>query len=418
MPDRTSRALVAPNQMLRHLHFGLGALSVGLVLGLIRRDAPLVIAQRKTGSWRSKDKELRKLCEVGTVSLRNYVEFDRVVNVYDAAQLTSDVKRKIASGTTTSSSLLFYSQLSELDWLMNKVGSVSTAVGSGQQEVSRWLDTFNGPPLAVFPFENTISFTSCKHRVLNVIPDRICPGVTVNSQEISTRAEESAEVVVNASDVEWSQAFRSNANVRVIVVEEKELYNYYWLRKRRLVNGLHYDLTTFGYRQLAKREIPVKHWKTQYLPIVIDSLLAEESEIHNYVKTLVGAQAMRLAIEAGGLPNSLKHRVFGDKNSEQLFLSLCEYGDKSINRFRNATDLLTRVLDLENIESMDKKFREHVKQLNLFVSNHGEDIESFPARLRPWRADIDYVITMLTEAENEVWAALLSEERRQQFRAS
>ncbi len=390
-----------------HLHVGLGRLGLGLVLGLIRTDVPVIIIQRTSEEW---DKRRPRLNGRGTLGLSNYVGLNRSVKVRWIDNNSSAIQKELES-PGSHSYLLIYSQLSDLDWITGYCSSMTTSIGE-QEEIEDWLSRSSvSGGMTIYPFENKITLTGSKSKntVRRVMPDRICPDYPEfmeSGNSMRVRVEQYAQVVFNAPASECKELFSMDGPVNVISTESERLFDYYYHRKRRLVNGLHFDVATFGYQRLLDLGVRTSDWKTQYLTILIESILNDRSQKQHFINVLIGAQAMTLVFEADALPALDKPKVFLGGSKEQLYMRLCEYGMSSLERFRNVTDRIDRVLRLDKTEKLVENYREHVSELRKFIDNYRKGVDEFPARLKPWAAEICQVVEVLTDAEHNVWAVL------------
>ena len=388
-----------------HLHVGLGRLGLGLVLGLIRADIPIIITARTSKDWESRRPQLdgRR-----TLGLSNNCGLNRSVKVLWVDDNSSPIQKELESEGVCSY-LLIYSQLSDLDWVTQHCSSMTTSIGN-QEEIEEWLERSNVyGDLTIYPFENKITMTSSKNRIRRVVADRICPDYPVFKDSLcslSVQVEKYAQVVLNAPAEECKRLFLLEGSVNVIIAESDDLYSYYYHRKRRLVNGLHFDVATFGYQRLLELGVDKADWETQYLTILIESILNDRSQIQHFIKVLIGAQAMTLVCEADVLLPNDKSGVFLGRSAEQLYMELCEFGESSLDRFRNVTDRLDRVLRLDKPEKLVENYREHLSELRDFIDTYRKDVDEFPARLKPWAAEICRVVEVLTHAEHSIWAVL------------
>ena len=158
--------------------------------------------------------------------------------------------------------------------------------------------------------------------------------------------------------------------------------------------------------------IPIADWTSQYLPIIIEDLLNERTEVNQLLHAYIGAQAMRCVLEAKALSMPFRSEVMSTFDEERLYFALCEYAEENLQRFRGPSDRLERILDLKSTKKMAQKYREHISGLKKFVSLYASSVEDFPARRRPWRPDIDRAIYVFEEAEHNIWGTLLEADGR------
>lgn len=280
-----------------HLHVGLGRLGVGLVLEYVRPDKPIIILQRKN----SPDKQwIRDLQSGQTVTLRNGNSLDRRVKIAIVEENSVAIEKQIAGGE---SYLILYDRVDHLDWIAKYCDSMTTSIGDkGWSELGPWIkQCAEEAKLLVFPFENDVEPSVSKKFTRMVTPDRICAkDVQYHNGVISIEVEKFAEIFINAPKGECSPLF-SMERGEIEAVESSALYAYFHLRKRVLVNGLHYYLATFAYGGLLAKRVDPKDWHAQYLPILIEYVLSDAGRGQHPIDVLIGAQAMRLVLEASRL---------------------------------------------------------------------------------------------------------------------
>jgi hypothetical protein len=279
----------------------------------------------------------------------------------------------------------------------------------GWDEFEPWLETSaEAGEMRVFPFENGVVVNSPRNNVIPVTPDRICAKdikFDARTGTIDLEVEDFAHIVIKSPEHEWQQVF-SIRKEEVTTADSASLFEYYSHRKRYLVNGLHYYLATFGYGRLLDIKVPVEDWRAQYLPIVIEYVLSDAGKAQHAVDVLIGAQAMRLIMELESrYPSQAElEQVFSGRSTEQVYLSLCDYGLSNLARFKKVTDPLDRILKLDNYARFTEKTETFVNDLHRFEATYGGGIDEFSARLKPWRADLGNVLSELTRLEHKVWA--------------
>ncbi len=398
-----------------HLHVGLGRLGMGLVLELIRPDVPLIILQRGNGSSK---KWLEQLKARLSVTLKNSICKDKRLVPYRLCRQTtvrvldgnSRAIREEIHQSSGESFLLIYEHLTDINWVTNYCATMSASIKEeGWNEFEPWLEhSAEAGGMKIFPFENGVVVNSPRNQVIPVTPDRICAKDITFNERLSTldiEVENFAHIVINAPEHEWQQLF-SIRREEVTAAESAVLFEYYSHRKRFLVNGLHYYLATFGYGRLLEIGVPDADWRAQYLPIVIEYVLSDAGKAQHAVDVLIGAQAMRLMVELESrCPTDTElEQVFSGRSTEQVYLSLCDYGVSSIARFKKITDPLDRILKLDNYAKFTEKTEAFVNDLLRFQATYEGGIDQFPARLKPWRADLGNVLSELTQLEHKVWA--------------
>jgi hypothetical protein len=391
--------VIPPNAGTYHLHFGLGRLGLGLVLGLIRTETPLIVVQRDSKHWPSRRDRLNGTnCE-----LNNNHDFQKEVRVLWTEGAAAEVEKFIApnlSSATPESYLLIYKNLAEITWVTKYVSTITTALHEHQDEIIKWLESLDVSGFHIYPFENTITLQSRRHTVCKVVPDRICgEDITYSRKNEPAKCEINVEhykdvVIEDPQNV----VFRTFVKDGVSTIKSGELYNYYHRRKRYLVNAVHHVVAIFGYEKLDKMMVPREDWHMQHMPIIAEAILNDGSDVSFLLNVLIGAQAMRLVLEAYKLSPENRRTIFKGRNDEQQYLSLVEYGQKSISRFRITPDRITRVLRTDEFTKFQADYKEHVGGLRYYIDHHQSQINNFSARLKPWLGDISALLEAIDGA--------------------
>lgn len=84
-------------------------------------------------------------------------------------------------------------------------------------------------------------------------------------------------------------------------------------------------------------------------------------------------------------------------------MSLLEDGMRNLARFRDVADRLERVLKLDDHDKFMKKNAIFVSGLLQFNRENEVELDQFPARLKPWRADMNHVLDRLKDSELAIW---------------
>jgi len=149
--------------------------------------------------------------------------------------------------------------------------------------------------------------------------------------------------------------------------------------------------------------VPFSDWHVQSLPILIEYVLSDAGRGQHPVDVLIGGQAMRLVMKALQLNELERDQVFLGRSKEQLYLSLLEDGTRNLARFKEVADPLERVLKLDDFDKFTKKNAIFVSGLLQFNRENEEEVDRFPARLKPWRADVNHVLEGLKDSEIAIW---------------
>ena len=383
-----------------HLHVGLGRLGMGLALEYVRQDKPLIILQRRHSSekpW------LASLQSGQMLTLRNSNLLNRQVRVLIAGKSSAAIEKQISGG---GSHLVLYEHLGDLNWVAKYCASMTTSIGDRgwRDDLGLWIKRCaEDAKLLVFPFENDADLIVPKELTRLVTPDRICAEeLDYRDGVVRIKVEKFAEIFINAPKDECVPMFSMDRR-EIEAVQSFELYEYFHLRKRVLVNGLHYYLATFAYDRLRAKEVPFSDWHVQSLPILIEYVLSDAGRGQHPVDVLIGGQAMRLVMKALQLNELERDQVFLGRSKEQLYLSLLEDGTRNLARFKEVADPLERVLKLDDFDKFTKKNAIFVSGLLQFNRENEEEVDRFPARLKPWRADVNHVLEGLKDSEIAIW---------------
>jgi hypothetical protein len=383
-----------------HLHVGLGRLGMGLALEYVRPEKPLIILQRRNSSEK---RWLASLHSGQTLTLRNSNSLNRYVRVLIAGKNSTAIEKQIAVG---GSYLVLYDHLGDLNWVAKYCASMTTSIGDKgwRDDLGLWIKRCaEDAKLLVFPFENDAELTVSKELTRLVTPDRICAEeLHYRDGVVRIKVEKFAEIFINAAKDECVPMFSMDRK-EIEAVQPFALYEYFHLRKRVLVNGLHYYLATIAYDRLRAKDVPFSDWHAQSLPILIEYVLSDAGRGQHPVDVLIGAQAMRLVLEAIRLNPPEREQVFLGRSKEQLYLSLLEDGTRNLARFKDVADPLERVLKLDDFDKFMKKNAIFVSGLLQFNRENEEEVDRFPARLKPWRADVNHVLEGLKDSEIAIW---------------
>ncbi|WP_036307390.1 hypothetical protein, partial [Methyloglobulus morosus] len=279
-----------------HLHIGLGKLALGLVLGLLRPELRLVIAQRYSENWQF----MRNIDQVELLNEADNVGYKHIAKVKRINKKNPITVRQILALLKDGSPvLILYDEIDGLNVLndiLDKVCSITTSVGKkGEGDIVTWLKGIRpSPECIVYPFENTedIYKIITEHNeesthpitIRRTIPDRICPDHKIHTSgkkaAVKIKPEEYAHIVIQSSLKECNKIFigceenfKEGDTGKILVTQSSEVYQYFHDKKRRLVNSIHYFLALLSYDSLLKKDIPVMDWENQYMPYLLSVVL-------------------------------------------------------------------------------------------------------------------------------------------------
>ena len=234
---------------------------------------------------------------------------------------------------------------------------ISYSIKKGQQELGRLLhsmDCEHDPPLLV-PIENVVDETAVPvslPRALTVA-DMICDSHAVSPSEVTVQCEKNHEGTL------WCllpDAFRGKqilcsndvAHVRVEYLDSRAAFDYWWKRKRYLMNGVHYLMAALSYDWLRRAEIATEEWSRQLVSVLAWIVLAKGNEYHSRIHRFIEFQAVRLATESKAPA----------ERAEEAWQLYC-HGTEVLERIRAVgSDRLGRILALDDIHSTLPKARE------------------------------------------------------------
>jgi hypothetical protein len=380
-----------------HIHFGAGHIGIGLVLPVLSKDVRLAIFQRHSPEWES-------LTSSTTIELTNSKEYTikRLRIFRDDEKTTEKQIKDLHKGWLKGDSNLFIlaSDWKKYQLFIKDAPTISCALKEGQSHLAEVLSdiTFAIPP-TVFPFENDIkkAISSLSNvKVTRVMADRICVGRRIETTKVIVSAEDSGEVVINASEADYPQLFKASKNVTVQFKQDEHIFDYYNDRKRYLVNGLHFALATFAYHFLSEVGIPARHWGIQYLPIMQGVLLSKGGEYLSHIENYMDGQIMRLILRDKG---SIETEYPDLEDDEDRFDLLRSFSERVLHRTSEHLDNLERILDITSPEkalAILDKFHRHLEEAKKDIFARNNEIDELPIRRRPYADDVSLSLDYLT----------------------
>lgn len=381
-----------------HIHFGAGNLGIGLVLPAISENVRLAVVQNDS---------LGNVSSSGNITISNSKEYSQAMSIV-TDDSSEEYKSKIFEDWLEKGNkpLFIYSK----DWeryssIIVKADSISCALKDGQENLSTLLSKSDFPyKPQVYPFENTLSDELAKNSkiaIVKVVSDRICVDRSkIKNNKLSVKAEEKGLIVINSEDEKTLQVFHNSRKIDV-KFKTGHSFNYYNERKMYLINGLHFTMATFGYSLLIEARVPVKHWETQYLPLIQRILRLKVSGYSAHIENYIDGHIIRLILKYRDIIQK-EHNV--QNNEEDLFDILRSYYEEVLIRFEKP-DTLSRILNYDDPLGVVKKYRKFLDEVKIFTKSHKREIDNLPIRTRPFSEDIneslDLLIRLVTEVNAE-----------------
>lgn len=371
-----------------HVHFGLGRLTVGLILEVLRGPRRIAVIQRPGPKW-------APLRGVSKIRIRNTQGFKRDAKiVYDDGGIDPHhVTREWLGGEGLL--ILFTPQIAKYRSLLENADTMSTALNKGQADRAAELRELRlERNIWLFPFENETRLSALDGSNISVgelIADRICgeePKLQLveGTAEVVGACERWKEIVVLAENGDVWQGVFGDDQDWLIIARKRDEYNLYHHRKWWLVNSVHAMLAIYGYEELHAIGIPPRGrkesregWDSQLIPVVLRSLLPQESQLEPFIRTFIDAQIVRLVPLT---PREVRerHKWMTD---EDVFYGLRAYARGVVTRFRENIDYMGRIVNLENLEDVVRRHEQHFFGLLEWAACAGEGIARLKCREKP-----------------------------------
>jgi len=369
-----------------HAHFGVGNLGLGLVLPALSGIPRLVIFQRISDEWnRLKAKKKITLASGNGFSLKLRFIDDRNNN-------SPDYIEECYQAWLDGEAVFIFSSTDNWERykkFIENSDTLSCSLKDGQEDLIRLLHKLKlKQGTTVFPFENVIDrgFDSLKGlTTIKVVADRICHSRKVFKDRVEVEAEHRGEIVLNCSRESFPQLFESRMeDIKLIFSEHPGVFEYYYRRKRYLINGLHFALTICCYDALRELNIPHRKWGEQYLSIVLGEVLSKDGRYLQHIRNYVDGQIMRLVLEC----RDALSEIYPNGSEEDTYDDLRYYSDEMLRRAKLQPDDLKRILDFTDPKRTIKNNKYHLKDSLDFVVSNVDRMDVLKLRRRSYADDV------------------------------
>lgn len=386
-----------------HIHFGPGKLGIGLVLALLNYRLPLrlVIFGRRSKDWKvhAHEKSIVLRSKSGDDQIRWQ---HRVKLLHDEGNARLEDLRIAAE----KDDVLICSDIDHWDafrGFIEQANTITTSLEGGQQELIGLLTKchFRARPVPLYPFENVSEFDEstetlekCGMKVCRVIADRICSDREFPENSVEVKCEDYAEVIIFEKDrKEKSSPFDPDFRVAhpdpafkaIKFVSEERLFDYYYKRKRYLVNAVQHVLAIYSYSKLLSHDIPTREWARQHLDLLQEAINNAESASTPHIKTFIAGQIARLMIEQR---QECYEELDTAEDDERTFYKLRAFCDRVLLRTKGHADYLGRILDFKRTDKTERRFVEHFLHFSDFNEEHSHEIDSLPIREKVQSEDV------------------------------
>lgn len=338
-----------------HIHFGAGALGIGLVLPkFTRSDGSLVIIQREGVDYES-------------LSTNSIIDFSINDNVFTTAKVLrgSFDSSKIELGTNY---LVITSDTETISSYLEYATSISTSVGESLHLIHKHFTNIKFGNKNLYAFENNSSNVdslskfmdehNTKICVVRVIADRICTNKSVSSNGFD----------VTAGDYEktYIENVNDNVNRDIVVTEELKIvseinYRYYYKRKFYILNGLHMILALLAYNYCQEEGVSLKAASEEIPFRMLLAAMETQLNIAQMFQSLARLQGARI-IKTLSIEEEYDD-VFPNTNKADALKQLETYSNQIWDRFADSKDILGRILNVDDIPAFSDKYSQRLLPL-------------------------------------------------------
>ncbi|MEW8024854.1 MAG: hypothetical protein AB2803_14290 [Candidatus Thiodiazotropha sp.] len=340
-----------------HVHFGLGQLGIGLVIEKFKNsEKTLVLVQRPTGLF----KKLKLNSEIDI-----YINGLKLVTTKVAKN--SFKIDKIKKGQHI---LLISDNKTLISYILGKATSISTALGQSLSNILPYFSEITYSKKNLYAFENSkddiqklhdsLQTRNPKISVIPVIADRICFNreVLIDQSLIRVSTETYQNSYIKKVNEQVTNDLKQTSELHIVDEEE---FLFFFKRKFYIVNGIHMILAIYAYTYCRDRSIPLHDCSETTFKIFLDAIKESKEKYDSYVKL----QGIRIII---GTSEDLLGKLFPNKNKKEISDELVAYADNTWERLRESNDKLGRILSIENLSTLQKKYIERVLPLVNFIT--------------------------------------------------
>lgn len=407
-----------------HVHFGMGALGVGLVAPLLLSNNGLtsVFVQRTDGRSGGKWQVLPQTggvvkvrlkvpdAEVGT-NASSTIDVPLVVLRDDVNE--EQLEKYLSEWKSGARNLLIFGDRADVAAkFLGVAGSYSSSVGAGLDQVVDRVVEMGKKGTQFYPFENSEdAIVRAKSRLrevgiatVKVMVDRICTDVAVTEDSLVGTCERYVEIAVNDNLPRTNQMFGPPhaPSWTIHMVENEAEFGRILARKRLLVNGLHYVLAVLGYNKLLDAGLGAV--SKDLADAQLMSILVRHAEIEEQLLDVNNLFIAKLICDSfpGAAPTTIAE-------AEKYLIALMRYSADVRSRFRRNPDFLSRVLKMQFGAAHEKYTRFFVQELLALRSATPERFNSLWNKWYSdgWRDTIDEQLKVFHLAHTRVSTAFL-----------
>lgn len=334
-------------------HFGLGKIGIGLVMPSIFNSE-----KEKENSEKKNFYVIQKLRPgLEWQAYKNYKNF-----TFNALGEEVNYSQLFSEGENPK--IKFVEDYKEIEDIVKECDFITYSFGDKQAQIELYnlLNKIEYKGI-VIPFENAIAekTNDSSFQLVEAKIDRICSNRKIksieNKVEISVDIEDHYEIILFHEKNEIREKLKNlfvpnltNYNTNIRICKIKEEYDFFELRKKYFVNGLHFFLALIAYDLLRERKI--ENWNQQYVTI-LQSAMNEDSKyklfIDSYIE-MITIYVISTTIKDENI-YKLINNYYGfpidDKENSFLQQELFDYAKGVKERFKNSkADAITRVLKI------------------------------------------------------------------------
>ena len=386
-----------------HIHFGMGPLGMGFVLGLIRSER-LVCLQKEgpaTGAFLAKQSKHGKL-RIRTKAIGSDHQPTNQYRDFHFFRKPPLVEKLVSQDSITIYDYNESSARERINSLIAHAESVSVSCRGGQEDVLDLLVNARLPiQVPVYWIENDVAKRVLSYKgiaSIRCIPDRICrldrrPNASTPG-EVTVRCEEGPGVLQVPQDKDGlTKVFGENVGKSVIPISiDRPSVDFWHNRKLYLVNGFHSLLSVLSYSQLKEQDVPPEEWAGMPVSVFLQALSTQWRSQYQLQCYRLG-QILRLISETN---EDVIMRALGTSNLEDQFYLLLDYSDCAVKRVERTFDYIGRILDVSKASAanrgelkeelkgeLEKKFKKHFKDAENSVRNNRRKILQLRIREAP-----------------------------------
>ncbi len=365
-----------------HVHFGAGAIGVGLAIPLLSENSNtrLCIVQRKSGGGRDiwarlplEGGRCRFFTKIwGEVAAgphsRRHLEALCSVQASPEQTLHNEIRRWRAGKTAI---FLVTDREDQVLEVLARARSVSTAVKSPESiaKLGRAIKIAGRGVKRVYAFENDVqavealsrSLEESGIRTVQVSVDRICGKVKVSDGDVFGECEDFFRIVINEDGPEARRLFGTgsrDSNHEVVFEADARKFGFEQLAKLALVNGVHFAFVVYAYDWICRNTANEPRVRGDLARMPLASLFMANQEVQDALEAVTNLYVLHVLV------TQEKQGVFETADDvSQMALELLRRAAAVMQRLRDAPDVLERILG-RDVQSVRGKMERYVNLLN------------------------------------------------------